>query len=195
MADNFYLMPQTGAGTGSDSYRALYADTLSDAGLYWESVKFGADATFLVYVRDIDATTSATLAGDAAVTVVPPLASTIPNVTTRNTVRAKLEALNVPAGWVVVGMSYQTVLHYTFAFFQILQRWVGLGGAAVFTGGVTLDTTFGSLSAAAQQRLLDVAASFGMDSSGLTAAATLRTILKALADQYTVPLLIAGVTI
>jgi hypothetical protein len=195
MADNFYIMPQTGTGVGHDDIRAKYADTLADSGLYWESSKFGADATYIVYVRDIDAATSATLSGDAAVTALPPLANTIPNQGTLNTVKSKLEALNVPAGWVQVGMTYQTVLHYTFAFFQILQRWVGMGGAAVFGGGVTLDTQFGSLSATAQQRLRDVAAWFGMNFTSVTAATPLRTILKTLADQYTAPLYIAGVTI
>lgn len=195
MSDNFYLMPGTGTGTRQDPFRPSYADTLAAAGLYWESSRFGDENTYLVYVRDIDATTSATLSGDAAVTVIPPLANTIQSVSVRDTVRGKLEALNVPAGWVVVGMSYQTVLHYTFAFFQILQRWVGLGGGTVFTGGVTLDTQFGSLGATAQQRIRDVAASFGMDSSGITSTTTLRTILKTLADQYTQPLVIAGITI
>jgi hypothetical protein len=195
MADNFYIMPQTGTGIGHDDFRAKYADTLADSGLYWESVKFGAEGTYIVYVRDIDAATSATLSGDAVVTALPPLANTIPNQGTLNTVKSKLEALNVPAGWVQVGMTYQTVLHYTFAFFQILQRWVGMGGSAVFGGGVTLDTQFGSLSAANQQRLRDVAAWFGMNFTSVTSTTPLRTILKTLADQYTAPLYIAGVTI
>lgn len=195
MADNFYVMPGTGTGVGHDYLRAKYADLLTDAGFYWESSKFGADGTYIVYVRDIDAATKATVEGDAAVTVIPPLASAIPNQGTLNTVKSKLEALNVPAGWVQVGMSYQTVLHYTFAFFQVLQRWVGLGGAAVFGGGVTLDTQFGSLGAAAQQRLRDVAASFGMNFTSVTSTTPLRAILKTLADQYTAPLYIAGITI
>jgi hypothetical protein len=113
------------------------------------------------------------------------------------TVQAVLEGANIPAGWVTIGMTYRTMLWIILADFKFMQRFLGVTQVlnAFLSGAVTLDTTFGSLSALNRQRLLDTAASLKLDTAGFTGASTLRQILKGVADQMAGPVVLGGITI
>jgi hypothetical protein len=75
--------------------------------------------------------------------------------------------------------------------FSFLQRYGviyteanGVVAPSLFTGGVTLSTTFGSLPQAVQNAIISAAQSFNISTAGLTASTTMRVILKALADNF-----------
>jgi hypothetical protein len=72
--------------------------------------------------------------------------------------------------------------------FSFIQRYgvlyVTPPAPSIFTGGVSLSTTFGSLPQAVQNAIISAAQSFNISTSGLTASTTLRIILKALADNF-----------
>jgi hypothetical protein len=65
----------------------------------------------------------------------------------------------------------------------------------VYQGGVTLDTTISSLTAAQRAALLDAAMSMGWSVAGVQGSWTLRQALKYLSDQWSAPLIIGGVEI
>jgi hypothetical protein len=81
-------------------------------------------------------------------------------------------------------MTRRVVLGKVIRMTQIWQRLEGLreGGGSLFVGGVTLGSTFSSLSAPMQQFLRDTAVSFGLDTAPFTGATTIRVFLKACAD-------------
>lgn len=123
------------------------------------------------------------LSGQSDVIAVPALDSTIPNAQARNRVRNYLEAGNIPGTWVNTGMTYRQVLRTVLNVFRFFSRYVSKGGR-ISAAGYSLDTTWGELPQAAQDRLRATADEFGLDYSGVTANTTLRQILKGMADQF-----------
>lgn len=96
-----------------------------------------------------------------------------------------LETLYIPAGWIDTTMTYRFVLKKVAWIFQFMQRIHGLyPDAKVFTGGITLNTTFGSLPVAVQNAFINAANSFAFGTEGLNAGTTVRQILKFLADKF-----------
>ena len=113
-------------------------------------------------------------------------------------VQAALESRNLPAGWVLSTMTYRQVLKVLIGCMQFLRRFAGVTQIATpFIGGaVTLNTQFNQLSALNRQRLLTVAATFNLNTSGLGGTNTLRQILKNVADQLNWPeVKLGGITI
>jgi hypothetical protein len=101
-----------------------------------------------------------------------------PNLTAQQVtnVQAKLEAINVPAGWVTTSLSWITVVRTVLGMFSFIQRYgVEYANAnvvvapSIFTGGVSLATTFGSLPQAVQNAIIAAAQSFNISTAGLTA--------------------------
>lgn len=181
MAINLYLMPATGAGTKADPNRGKYWDDL--AAFSRAEMDYGLEPVFLV-AADVDASTDTAMRAHADVTGVPQNLNGTVGAGAVTATKNALEAFNIPAGWVTAGITWKTVVRTTATIFQIAQRLHGLGAARLFSAGVTLDTQFNQLTAGQRQKLLDAADSFNFDRSGLTGAATMRVILKALADQW-----------
>jgi hypothetical protein len=149
--------------------------------------RYGNEAWCLVGILDVPPATDTALLANADVFELPAnLDQTMGSVGVRNTVRNRLEAVNIPGTWIQTITTYREVVRFIGACCQFAQRFQGIMGdsTAWFAGGVTLDSPFSSLSANARQGMLDTAASFGFDSSGFTAAALMRTIVKSAGDQY-----------
>jgi hypothetical protein len=187
MARSIYVMPIIGTGTKLDPRRPKYAATyFTDH--EWSMFDYGDEPWSLVGVSDI------TTANDTAMTAEPDVFRLPDNldqgmgtVGARNTVRNRLEAVNIPGTWVQTTTTYREVVRFIGAVCQFAQRFqgiTGIPGDRWFAGGRTLDSTFGSLGTAGQQALIDTADSFGFDHSSLTASTTLRTFLKSAGDQY-----------
>lgn len=189
MAASYYLVPVAGTGTREDPRTVTHGDLL---GRLWSgSMIMGLEPFALVMIRDIDQAGIDELAADAAVIAVPPLNVTV-TAGSLATVKAQLEAFNIPAGWVTAGMPFATIVRAVAAYVQLHQRYEGLNAARLLGAGITLDTRINQLSAGVQQKMATLADSFGFDRSGIVGTTTLRNALKQLLDQWAGSLLIGG---
>lgn len=109
-------------------------------------------------------------------------------------VQNKLEVANIPGSWVTAGTTWRAVIRAVLGIFSFIQRFQFIYIAAndgafppsLYSGGVTLDTTFGALPLAVRTALAATAASFNFDTSGFSGAGAtrLRVILKGMADNF-----------
>jgi hypothetical protein len=106
-------------------------------------------------------------------------------------VHDKLEAINLPGDWVNTSLTWLQVVRIVFGVISYMQRFAavfaGAGGGtvpAIFTGGRTLNSTFGSLPALVQTAMISAAQSLGIPTTGLTGSTTLRAILRNMATFF-----------
>jgi hypothetical protein len=199
MAFRLYLVPVIGAGTSPDPRRPKYFDT---ATVSWAGMDYGFEPWMLVGADLAPADDAALVAQPDAMALPFDLSPTL-TAGQVTTVQTKLEAANLPAGWVTTALTWRAVVRIVCGMFQFLQRYGrvfadanGFAPPSIFGGTVTLNTTFGALPAAVQNALVDTAISFEIPTTGLTAGTTLRTILRAMADHFDpLPLVLAGVAI
>lgn len=188
MASRFYIVPVIGAGTHGDPRRPKYfADgTVTST---WSGMDYGFQPWMIVN-SDLSASDDNLVVGQADAFAIPfDLAPTL-NAGQVTAVKSKLEAINVPAGWVTTSLTWLLVLRTVLSMFSFFQRFVATYAADnngvilnVFSGGVTLDSTFGSISLAVRNALTKTAQSFNLDTSGIASGTTMRVILKNVADQ------------
>ena len=197
MTLNLYVMPIIGTGTKQDQRRPKYETTFQ--AFAWGMYDYGNEPWCLVGVVDIDAATDASLTANADCLGLPTNLNQTLTSTQRTRVSNALENANIPGTWVTTSNTWRDVVLFVGAVCQFAQRYQGgTCGGQWFTGGVTLATTFGALSAAIQQCLLDAASSFNFDTSGLTSGTTLRAILRNIGQQYIaaqLPLIMANVSL
>lgn len=113
------------------------------------------------------------------------LDQTMGSTANRNQARNALEAVNMPGTWIQTADTYRTVVRFVGALCQYMQCYAGHSGVAtLFTGTTTLATTLGALPQNQQDTLVGCAQYFGLSTAPLTGANTLRTILKAVGDDY-----------
>lgn len=193
MAIRFYLMPKIGTGLGDDPFRAKYVNSglMPTSGRY-QAIDYGKEDWFLVAV-DVTASEHTAIAANADVTAVPAnLDNTIGGALA--TVQAALELANIPAHWATSGMTYRTLVKWTIRILLLMQRFRGLDPSALrlFLGGITLDGTVGDIPATPRRRLNNAALSFGLDTSSITLATTIREALRILGQQMTFPVAFGG---
>jgi hypothetical protein len=190
MARSIYVMPiVTRVGpkyaVREPKYISLWEPT---NGGKWTSFDYGDEPWCLVGITDIPPAVETNLLANADVSTLPSdLDQTLGTTTARNTVANRLEAVNMPGTWVVVGNTYREVVRFIGGVCQFAQRFQGISGIPAnrwFTGGRTLDSTFSSLPVAARNSLTATAVSFGFSTAGITGASIMRDILKTAADQY-----------
>lgn len=95
-----------------------------------------------------------------------------------------LEAAGIPGTWITGSSTYRQVARSVIGLFNFANRYLAIAGDTVIPAGQSLNTQFGSLTGAQQQAYRDTCADFGIDDAFLTSQATLRAILKALADLW-----------
>jgi hypothetical protein len=93
--------------------------------------------------------------------------------------------MKLPAQWVNPTHTYRQVLRLVFAAIRLFRRLAGIMNTTMpfIAGAVTLNTQFRDLPQVGRNALLQFAQEREIDYSGLTATATLRQIIKLLADQ------------
>lgn len=189
MAFRLYIVPAIGDGFVTMRGPKYFLDGRVTP-LQWSAVDYGNEP-WEVVGADCSAADDAFLAGQPDVTTLPFDLS--PQLTAANvtTVQNKLEAANIPAGWVNTTLTWREVVRTVLGMFSYLQRYAGVYGQttgtsapSLFGSGVTLATTFGALPAAVQSAMVAAAQSFNIPTTGLTASTTLRAILKNLADFF-----------
>ena len=189
MATQLYVMPITGTGTDADPRRPKYADT-DLAGHAWGAMDYGNEPWMLVATA-----TNAALAAEADVLTIPLNIDQNLTAGAVTTAQTFLENMALPADWITTAMTYRQVLRRVCQFFMLWQRCQGLGFNQLFTGGVTLSTTFGSLPANVKTILQNAAVSMNLDTSSITGASTLRQIIKVVGPQIAGDIHILDITL
>jgi hypothetical protein len=147
---------------------------------------YGNEQACMVGLQDVPPATDTALVGNADVRRIPAnLDQVVGSGAALTTARNALENFNIPGTWIQATNTWREVVRFAGACCQFARRYQGLViGGLWFTGGVTLDSTFASLPAAARQGIIDAAASFDFDTSGFTGSSTLRTIITSAANQF-----------
>lgn len=195
MATGLYVMPIVGAGTHDDPRRPKYRDT-DLTGLPSSMADYGNEPWCFVGVPNIPPATDTALQAHPDVFALPAnLDQTMGTTGQRNTVRSKLEAVNMPGTWVQTTDTWRTVARFVLACCQISQRYQGLTAFADnwFQGAITLDSLMSALPAASQTALQTTAASawrttagqtIHFDTSVVVPTQPMRAILLSLGNQY-----------
>ena len=199
MAFRLYLVPAVGVGTALDPRRPKYMSTFATP---WSAMDYGAEPWMVVGV-DLSVADDVTLAGQVDVTALPFDLTPLLTAGQVTAVKAKLEAANLPAGWVTTALTWAQVVRIVLGVFSFLQRYTvtyalaqGVYPPSLFVAGITLDTTFGALAPEVQTALTATAVSFNIPTTGLTASTPMRAILKTMADFFVnAPFVIGGVSI
>lgn len=199
MAFRLYIVPVVGvAGNRANPPRPKYF--LSDAsgqgvtpiiagGQSWSGVDYGLEK-WMVVGADLTSSDDLLVVGQADAFALPVDLGVQLNAAQVTSVKAKLEAINVPAGWVTAALTWVVVVRKVLGMFSWMQRVGQIYYDAtgqflnVFSASVSLDTAFGSLPQAVQDAMTGAAQSFSFSTAGLTSGTTLRVILKAMADNF-----------
>lgn len=182
MAFRIYFMPVIGTGASrADGRRPKYDDT-DLLGITWSMMDFGNEP-FCIVAADVTPSQHTTLAAHADV-LSPPADLDQQIGLQLTTVQNALETANMPANWVQSTHTYRTVVRAAAAFCQFMQRLQAFYTGKIFTGGVTLSTTFGSLPAGVRTVLIATANDLNFNTSSLSGSSTLRQIIKAMGDQW-----------
>lgn len=173
-----YLLPLVARDAEDPTRVPKYLEAM---GLGWRLMPNGLTPLALV-LADTDDTQHATLVANADVAAVPALDS---SVTAGNigAVQSALETRLIPAGWITVGMTFRQVVRGIAQIFLLAQRLHARSNLELVPGGATLDTRFNQLSQSNRTALTGAAQSLGLDTSGVGGNATLRVILRGLAQQ------------
>jgi hypothetical protein len=176
MAFRLYLVPKILSG---DVYKPKYFADGSIAG-NWSGIDY--DDWYLMGA-DLSGADEATLTAQADVTALPSDLSATLTTGQVTAVQTKLEAANIPAGWVDTSYTWLRVVRIVCGVIRFSQRFNGRNHGRLLGGGITLDSTVGDLSANARAKLQEAAESLDLDSSGVTLATTIRALLRNLAGQ------------
>lgn len=187
MPFRLYIVPIIGDGTKGNSRRPKYFEAMD---VTWSGMDFGFEPVMFVGA-DLSVSDDNFIVGQSDVRALP--FDLAPQLTGGqvNAIQNNLEALNIPAGWVNNTLTWLEVVRTVLGMFSFFQRFgaiyaenTGNAPPSIFTGGVSLSTTFGSLPLAVRTAMIGAAESLSIPTTGLTAGTTLRVILKALADNF-----------
>lgn len=195
MPIRFYLIPAAldliprDDGTLRLTKHPTYDATFAGRDFY--AVDYGREGFFLV-AADVTPAIHTTLNGFADVIVFPLDITQQIGAAAFATIDAKADARNIPLAGITATSTYRQLLRRIFLLCQCAQniegrrfdRLANPGKQQLFTGGITLASTWADLTSEDQDALRDAFRRFTYDESGLSATTTLRAILKAYADQW-----------
>ena len=199
MVRRVYILPATRVASGPGSSAAVSrtpsnvgrgADAVV-TGVYLRGMDYGLQPVFLA-LCEVDAAQHGLIAAQQNVTVIPANLSGTVGAGARAAVEAALEGWKIPGNWVTAAMTYRQVLKGVATIFQIAQRLHGMFGVEAFPSGVTLSTTMAQLTQGQRNALQAVVDSFGWDRSSITGATTMRQFLRAMAQQWTWPIVLGS---
>lgn len=183
MATRLYLVPVIGTGTAKDARRPKYvADGTVTAIGDVNCLDYGFEP-WMVVSADLSPSDHTLLVGQVDAFGLPADLSALLTAANVTAVQTRLEAMNIPAGWVTTSLTWQQVVRLVLWMMAFWQRFTAIHGGPVFLGGVNLDTTIGQLSVTVRNELTDAATSLGLSTTGIVLATTLRAALKILGDQ------------
>src|SRR5262249_24048263 len=137
-------------------------------------MRFGAQDWYLVGVNVTDPALDTFLVAQTDTIKVPDnLDSNIG--AALSTVQKRLEGLKLPTQHLTSGTTYREMVRTAINMILFFQRLQGVNKYynAILTGKVDLDTQWGDIPQATQNKILNAAQSFGLDTSGLTNQTTI----------------------
>jgi hypothetical protein len=133
---------------------------------------------------DLSGAQDAILAGQADVTSLPLNLSATLTAGQVTATQTKLEAANLPAGWITTSYTWVQVVRIVCGIMHLVQRTRGKNdNASILGGGITLNSTVGDLAGPVRQRLQDAASEMGIDATDIALGTTLRVVLKNVGTQ------------
>jgi hypothetical protein len=184
MAFRIYIVPVIGTGALDDGRRPKYfADGTWTPPSEWTGIDYGQEPTFFVGA-DLPADRETFLEGQSDVYAIPAnMDTTVPGALV-GAVQGKLEAINIPGGWLNAQMTWRETIRVVLGMAFYFQRFAYFNnGVPLFTGGVGLNTRWNQLSGAIQTTMLATADSFPLDSAFITDMTQIRAIEKTYSDQ------------
>ena len=164
---SYFIVPMIGTPRGPKYINGLgvsfHAIDIGDTAVVWANTTAPQDVTISANVDAI---------------LLPGLDTTV---LVAATTKTALEALNIPAQWVVAGMTYRALLKSIIGMAMIVQRTDGMGSRVVLAGN--LDTQMSTFSTLTQNAIRNGSDSLALNRSTLVATTPLRTILQTLGDQ------------
>lgn len=191
MTFRIYIVPTIGSGSGpTDPIRPAY---LPD--VVWGCITYGSESVALVYA-DVTTEQHNALITNADVLSAPINLDSVLTSNAVTTIRAFLENLNIPAGWVNASRTYRDVVRIVGGVFQVNQSYTGQRNIGMFSEGLDLTRTYTSLSQSIRNALVQIGVNLDLDSSNITGTSTLRDILVDLGQQFLDrPIILAGQSI
>lgn len=192
MAIRLYLVPVVGTGATKATARRpkYFTDGTVATPNGWSAIDYGFEPWMLV-ASNLSAGDDTILVGEPDAFALPFDLSPTLTAGQVTTVQTKLEAANLPGNWVNTTLTWTQVAKTVVGVLSFFQRFGGVyamqngnAPASIYSGGVTLDSTFGSLPLAVRTAMISTAQSFNFSTSGLTAGTALRVILKVMSDLF-----------
>ena len=198
MAIQVYLIPFTVDSVGDINYRApLYLGGRTRPrmpgldNVYFALWDYGAEP-LCILGAEATAGQHNLLSNQVNLYQFPENLDTEPLPSERTALQAWLESRKVPADWIVAGQTFRQILRILWGMFQYMQRLHGTTPDRLFAGGVTLDSTFGSLPSSMQLSMIEAGVSLGYPVGAFVSTDLLRTTLKKVGDLWGNRLLILG---
>lgn len=190
MALRIALVPVVGSGVSSEEARR--PKYVADGGLTpmprWAAIDYGFEP-WMVVAADLSASHVTALQAEADVFLLPADLDALLTVGQVAAVQTALEAIPLPAEWVTTAFTWRGLLRIVLGICRFMARYTVVFAEAtqlttrVFTGGVDLTRTIGSLPLAVRTALTATATSLGLDTTGVTGATTLRGLLRTVGLQ------------
>lgn len=184
MAFRIYLVPIIGAGTKADPRRPKYfADGTLTEGSGWAGMDYGIESWMLVSAN-LSTAEDLIVTGQSDAFAMPfDLSQPLTSQQVTN-VQNKLEAINLPAGWIDTTFTWQAILRIVLGILSFMQRFSALNGnTSLFPTGVTLNTRINQLSAGVVANLQQAAADLNLSTANIAGNTTIRAALKDLGTQ------------
>ncbi len=187
--NNFALIPTTtiilDPDAGTTSTFPSYLKSIRNPDGYpcsFSCSRYGRQDIWLVRVMEIADTDWASLADMADVYPFPADGSLGSPITDKATIDDFFEGFNIPTDWLTPSTTYTELLRALVHIALILQRFFGIAGYELFTGGVTLNTRFRQMPAGSQTALQQAANELYGAPVPININAQLRQLLKAAGD-------------
>lgn len=184
MTVRYYIMPLQVVGNRRGPKYLRWRDNPAGLDVPWSLKDFGFEPACMV-AADVDPAQHQAISANPDVLSAPEnLDDVIDTAQKRDAARAALDTLNVPSGFVQMGMTFRAVVRPLCHLFLFAQRYHAMTGRKLVEAGYTLRTQIGDLPQSVRQDLTAVADSLGYDHSGVHGAMTYQQGLKLLADQW-----------
>lgn len=190
MAVRICLVPVVGTGIGSASARRpkYFADGGLPTRVEWGGTDYGFEP-WMIVSADLDAGNVTFLQAQADASLIPEALDATLSAGQVTATQTYLEAMHLPAEWVTTAFTWRTVIRTVLGVFRFMARYAAVyaqatgSTAPIFTGGVDLTRTVGSLALPVRTALSDTSDQLGLDRSGVTGATTLRQLLRDIGAQ------------
>jgi len=181
VALRFYIVPKAGTGAITDPIRPKYILEVGAINSL-SAMNYGLEDTFLLGVVVTNAQHT-TLASNLDVIAIPQDIDSAIGLTALQTVKDKLEGLNIPSDWVTVNHTYRQAIGIVGRAFLYMQRFNGRQLRKFFETGIALDTRVNQLTQAQRDAMNDAAVSLGLSTATITGPMTLRQALRIILEQ------------